>query len=65
MALVPSIIKNELGMMFMEQPPTGLKPGQNITKATKNYLSMSLNAGGFPFTTVMNEPFGINIVQIF
>ncbi len=65
MALVPSIIKNELGMMFMEQPPTGLKPGQNITKATKNYLSMSLNAGGFPFTTVMNEPFGINIGQIF
>ena len=65
MALVPSIIKNELGMMFVEHPVMGLTPGQNVAKATKNYLSMSMNGGGFPFTTVMNEPFGMNMGQIF
>ena len=65
MALVPSIIKNELGMMFVEHPVMGLTPGQNVAKATKNYLSMSMNSGGFPFTTVMNEPFGMNMGQIF
>ena len=65
MALVPSIIKNELGTMFVEHPVMGLTPGQNVAKATKNYLSMSMNGGGFPFTTVMNEPFGMNMGQIF
>ena len=65
MALVPSIIKNELGMMFVEHPVMVLPPGQNVAKATKNYLSMSMNGGGFPFTTVMNEPFGMNMGQIF
>ena len=65
MPLVPSILKTELGMAFMQHPVIPLTPGQNITKATKNYLSMSLNAGGQPFATVMPEPFGVNIGQIF
>ena len=65
MAMVPSIMKSELGMMFMEQPAVGITPGQNITKSFKNYLSMSMNAGGQPFATVMPEPFGLNIGQIF
>ena len=65
MALVPSIIKNELGIMFMEHPAMGLKPGQNIAKATKNYLSMSQNTAGFAFNTVMNEPYGMNMGRIF
>jgi len=65
MAMVPSIMKSELGMMFMEQPAMGITPGQNITKSFKNYLSMSMNAGGQPFATVMPEPFGVNIGQIF
>ena len=65
MALVPSIMKTELGMSFMQHPAIPLTPGQNITKAFKNYLSMSMNAGGQPFATVMPEPFGVNIGQIF
>ena len=65
MALVPSIIKNELGLMFMEHPGMGLKPGQNIAKATKNYLSMSQNSAGFAFNTVMNEPYGMNMGRVF
>ena len=63
--MVASLMKTELGMMFMEQPAMGITPGQNITKSFKNYLSMSMNAGGQPFTTVMPEPFGVNIGQIF
>ncbi len=65
MALVPSTIKSELSLMFSEHPVMGLTPGQNVAKATKNYLSMSTNGGGFPFTTVMNEPFGMNMGKIF
>ena len=35
MALVPSIMKTELGMSFMQHPAIPLTPGQNITKAFK------------------------------
>ncbi len=65
MAMVASLMKTELGMMFSSHPVMGITPGQNITKSFKNYLSMSMNAGGQPFTTVMPEPFGVNIGQIF
>jgi len=65
MALVPSVIKSELGMAFMQHPVIPLTPGQNITKAFKNYLSASQNAGGQNFITVVPEPFGVNIGQIF
>jgi hypothetical protein len=65
MALNPQLLKTALGMAFMEHPAIPLTPGQNITKETKNYLQMSMNAGGQAFITVMPEPFGVNIGQIF
>ena len=65
MAMVASLMKTELGMAFMEQPAIGITPGQNITKAFKNYLSMSMNSGGQPFATVMPEPFGVILAKFF
>ena len=65
MALVRSMLQNEVGMMFSEHPAMGITPGQNLVKAYKNYLSSAQNAGGFPFSTVMTEPFGSAIGQIF
>jgi hypothetical protein len=65
MALVPSVIKSELGTAFSGHALMAIVPGSNITKAFKNYLSMSQNAGAQNFITVVPEPFGLNIGQIF
>ena len=65
MSLVRSMLQNELGSHFAKNPASGIPQGQNIAKAYKNYLQSAQNTGGFPFSTVMTEPFGINMGQIF
>ena len=65
MALIRSMLQNELGMHFAKNPLSGIPQGQNIAKSFKNYLSSAQNMGGFPFSTVMTEPFGIQMGQIF
>ena len=57
MALVRSMLQNELGSHFAKNPASGIPQGQNVAKSFKNYLSSAQNMGGFPFSNVMTEPF--------